>query len=133
MSVDWKVAEINHWRIGKADMARRAGKEFLDEVRVDLPQLDAKNYEVQVRRHEQYQQCQHQQSQQQGARNPLWSGGEEAFLLAKHRAGMKWTDISNRLPGRTRFACASHHHFLLEKCGGWSPELQNKLCKVYER
>ncbi|KAG6283752.1 hypothetical protein E4U09_000163 [Claviceps aff. purpurea] len=122
--VSWRDAEINHWRIGQAEMRRRVGNEFLTEVCIDLPQLGANNHEAQ----EQIQ----QQCQQQRPRNP-WSGDEEAILLAKHRKGIKWKDISSDLPGRTPKACSCQHRYLLTRCGGWSPELQNRFCKEYDR
>ncbi|KAG6285494.1 hypothetical protein E4U09_007279 [Claviceps aff. purpurea] len=122
----WIVAELNHWRIGQAEMASRSGKEFLSEDPVNLPQLEARlaeNYEAQV------------QSQQQNTHDSIWSGDEEAILLAKYRANLKWSDISACFPGQTRSqeACRGHYRRLLKRCGGWSPELQNKLCKVYDR
>ncbi|KAG6155179.1 hypothetical protein E4U11_006140 [Claviceps purpurea] len=125
----WIVAELNHWRIGQADMARRSGKEFLSEDPVNLPQLEARlaeNYEAQVQSQ--------QQDQQQSTHGSLWSGDEEAILLAKYRANLKWSDISACFPGQTRSqkACKCHYGDLLGRCGGWSPELQNKLCKAYE-
>ncbi|KAG6153588.1 hypothetical protein E4U11_006922 [Claviceps purpurea] len=123
--VSWRDAEINHWRIGQAEMRRRVGNEFLTEVCIDPPQLGANNHEEQ----EQIQ----QQCQQQRPRNSPWSGDEEAILLAKHREGIKWKDISSDLPGRTHRACSGQYHHLLTRCGGWSPELQNRLCKEYDR
>ncbi|KAG6291331.1 hypothetical protein E4U09_003970 [Claviceps aff. purpurea] len=127
----WTVAELNHWCIGRSEMAKRVGKEFLSEAPdpVYLLQLEAKlakNAEAQVQSQ--------QQDQQQSTRNSFWSGDEEAILFAKHRANLKWSDISACFPGQTRSegSCRGHHWRLLKRCGGWSPELQNKLCKVYE-
>ncbi|CCE30548.1 related to DRPLA protein [Claviceps purpurea 20.1] len=128
----WIVAELNHWSINRSEMAKRVGKEFLTEAPdpVYLLQLEAKlakNDEAQVQSQ--------QQDQQQSTHNSPWSGHEEAILLAKYRANLKWNDISTyfNFPERTPKACELHYSFLLKRCGGWSPELQNKLCKVYER
>ncbi|KAG5920569.1 hypothetical protein E4U61_007716 [Claviceps capensis] len=124
-TVHWTDAELNHWRIGQADMRRRAGNQFLTEARIDLPQLEAKNDEAQVQRQ--------QQHPQQHTKCRTWSGDEEAILFAKYRKGMTWQEISTYFPGRTTVACTSHHFQLLGRCGAWSPERQNELCKEYER
>ncbi|KAG5964716.1 hypothetical protein E4U56_002107 [Claviceps arundinis] len=130
MSIDtsWTVVENNHWSIGQADMARRAGEKFLSEDPVNLPQLEARLAE-----YNQAQVQSQQQVQQQSTHKLRWSGDEEAILLAKYRADLKWSDISIYFPERTTKACEVHYSFLLERCGGWSPELQNELCKVYKR
>ncbi|KAG6153585.1 hypothetical protein E4U11_006919 [Claviceps purpurea] len=124
----WTVAELNHWCIGRGEMAKRAGEEFLSEAPIDLPQLEAKNYNAQVQSQQQY-----QEQGVQAPKNSPWSGDEEAILLAKHREGLQWTDISNCLPGRTPNACSSHCSILNSRCEeGWSPELQNEFCKHYD-
>ncbi|KAG6060555.1 hypothetical protein E4U32_003396 [Claviceps aff. humidiphila group G2b] len=130
MSIDtsWTVVENNHWSIGQADMARRADEKFLSEDPVNLPQLEAR-----VAEHNQAQVQSQQQVRQQNNHILCWSGDEEAILFAKRRAKLNWSDISIYFPERTTKACEAHHWFLLERCGGWSPELQNELCKVYER
>ncbi|KAG6070632.1 hypothetical protein E4U16_006735 [Claviceps sp. LM84 group G4] len=93
----WRVAEHNHWCIGQLEMARRAGEEFLINDPVDLPQLEANNYQRYNNA-----QVQIQQHPQQVTEIPTWSGDEEAILLAKYRAEMQWKDISTYLPGRLK-------------------------------
>ncbi|KAG6240676.1 hypothetical protein E4U23_007391 [Claviceps purpurea] len=134
MSADtsWTLAELNHWCIGQVEMARRAGKEFLSKAPdpVYLLQLEAKlakNDEAQVQSQKRY-----QQQGGQGPKNRLWSGDEEAILLAKYREGLQWKDISSSLPGRTLNACRGHNLVLIKRCEGWSPERQNELCKHYD-
>ncbi|KAG6060862.1 hypothetical protein E4U33_006873 [Claviceps sp. LM78 group G4] len=122
----WRVAEHNHWCIGQLEMARRAGEEFLINDPVDLPQLEANNYQRYNNA-----QVQIQQHPQQVTEIPTWSGDEEAILLAKYRAEMQWKDISTYLPGRSVHTCRWHYHYLIKRCDGWSPELQNELCQWY--
>ncbi|KAG6074343.1 hypothetical protein E4U16_004018 [Claviceps sp. LM84 group G4] len=105
----WRVAEHNHWCIGRLEMERRAGEEFLTKAPVQIQQQD----------------------QQQVTKNPDWSGDEEAILLAKRSAHMQWKDISTCLPGRTVKGCQLRYHQLTKRCDGWSPELQNELCQQY--
>ncbi|KAG6184005.1 hypothetical protein E4U27_001091 [Claviceps purpurea] len=123
----WTVAELNHWCIGPLEMARRAGEEFLSEAPVDLPQLEAKNYNAQVQSQQQY-----QEQGVQAPKNSPWSGDEEAILLAKYRKDLQWKDISSSLPGRTPNACQRHCSILHRRCEGWSPERQNEFCKHYD-
>ncbi|KAG6036380.1 hypothetical protein E4U40_001036 [Claviceps sp. LM458 group G5] len=125
--VSWTDAERNHWRIGKSDMARRAGDEFLSVAVAYIPQLGANSDAVQESRLQQF--------QQQRWSGAAWSGQEEAVLFSMIRENMtweQWEDISSCLPGRTPKACEHHRYFLFKRCDGWSPELQNELCKVYK-
>ncbi|KAG5939415.1 hypothetical protein E4U59_003126 [Claviceps monticola] len=124
MSVPWTEAEANHWRLGKAEIARRSRDESFSTACVDLPELHVDDAEVQSQR---------QQQDQQQLQKIEWSGKEEALLFACKRAGRSWEEIAEYLPERTTTSCKGYYYRLLKRCGGWSPELQNKLCRIYDR
>ncbi|KAG5921144.1 hypothetical protein E4U61_007077 [Claviceps capensis] len=139
MSVPWTEAEANHWRLGKAEIARRSRDKSFSTACVDLPQLHVDDAEVQSQRQQQDQQQQDQQQQdqqqqdQQQLQRTEWSGKEEALLFACKRAGKSWEEIAEYLPERTITSCKGYYYRLLRRCGGWSPEQQNELCRIYER
>ncbi|KAG6054175.1 hypothetical protein E4U32_007075 [Claviceps aff. humidiphila group G2b] len=145
MSVPWTEAEANHWRLGKAEIRKRSSDECFSTVRVDLRHLHVDEAEVQSRKQQQGQQQQGQQQQgqqqqdeqqqdeQQLQRVAEWSGKEETLLYACKRAGKSWEEIAEYLPERTIMSCKGYYYRLLKRCGGWSPELQTKLCRIYER
>jgi hypothetical protein len=61
-----------------------------------------------------------------------WFPDEDALVIELRERGMKWDDISKRLPGRSATSCRLHYqHFL----GGrdWNEEKKNKLARLYER
>ncbi|KAI1210420.1 uncharacterized protein F4807DRAFT_65622 [Annulohypoxylon truncatum] len=59
---------------------------------------------------------------------------EENDLITKLRGnGMKWDDISKRLPGRSAISCRLHYQNYLEKRSWWDEEKKNKLARLYER
>ncbi|KAG5956933.1 hypothetical protein E4U56_006226 [Claviceps arundinis] len=137
MSVPWTEAEANHWRLGKAEIRKRSSDDSFSTVRVDLSHLHVDEAEVQSRRQQQdpdqQQQGQQQQDEQKLQRVAEWSGKEETLLYACKRAGKSWEEIAEYLPERTIMSCKAYYYRLLKRCGGWSPELQNKLCRIYER
>ena len=62
-----------------------------------------------------------------------WNVEENKLIIALRGQGMKWSDISRRIPGRTELACRLHYQNYLEKRGDWDEERKNKLARVYER
>lgn len=62
-----------------------------------------------------------------------WNTEENRTIIALRGQGMKWSDISSRIPGRTELACRLHYQNYLEKRGDWDEERKNKLARVYER
>ena len=62
-----------------------------------------------------------------------WNVDENKRIIALRGQGMKWSDISRHIPGRTELACRLHYQNYLEKRGDWDEEKKNKLARVYER
>ena len=62
-----------------------------------------------------------------------WNAEENQLIIELRGQGMKWSDISRRIPGRTELACRLHYQNYLEKRGDWDEERKNKLARVYER
>lgn len=62
-----------------------------------------------------------------------WSPEEDAQIIALRGSGMKWDDISKRLPGRSSISCRLHYQNYLERRGEWDEERKNKLARLYER
>ncbi|KAG6242751.1 hypothetical protein E4U25_003058 [Claviceps purpurea] len=120
MPVSWSEAEKIHWILGSAQMEKRGNDNSFPTTRVNRPAL-------------QYQQP--QDEQQQAVNDPRleWSGDEEAFLFAYHRAGLAWNDIAKLMPGRTAHACESYHREQTATGPAWPQERKNELCKLYVR
>ncbi|KAG5914188.1 hypothetical protein E4U61_006021 [Claviceps capensis] len=133
LAVSWSEAEIIHWIIVKAQMAKRGSDDSFRTTRVNTPPFQLVDTLVRARRQQQDQQ--QQQQQQQGFKKPKleWSGEEEAFLFAYQRSGMGWETISRLLPGRTATGCRNYHWIQSQTGPTWSQERKNKLCKLYER
>jgi hypothetical protein len=62
-----------------------------------------------------------------------WSPEEDALIIELRGSGMKWDDISKRLPGRSPISCRLHYQNYLEKRSEWDEERKNKLARLYER
>ncbi len=62
-----------------------------------------------------------------------WSPEEDALMIELRSRGMKWDDISKRLPGRSAISCRLHYQNYLEKRSEWDNERKDKLAKLYER
>jgi len=62
-----------------------------------------------------------------------WSPDEDALLIELRASGMKWDDISKRLPGRSAISCRLHYQNFLERRSEWDEERKNKLARLYER
>ncbi|KAK7921117.1 hypothetical protein PG985_009139, partial [Apiospora marii] len=62
-----------------------------------------------------------------------WSAEEDALIIELRGNGMKWEDISKRLPGRSAISCRLHYQNYLERRSEWDEERKNKLARLYER
>jgi len=62
-----------------------------------------------------------------------WSAEEDASITELRGSGMKWEDISKRLPGRSAISCRLHYQNYLERRSEWDEEKKNKLARLYER
>jgi hypothetical protein len=62
-----------------------------------------------------------------------WSPDEDALIIELRGSGMKWEDISKRLPGRSAISCRLHYQNYLERRSEWDEERKNKLARLYER
>jgi hypothetical protein len=62
-----------------------------------------------------------------------WSADEDALIIELRGGGMKWDDISKRLPGRSSISCRLHYQNYLERRLPWDEERKNKLARLYER
>ncbi|KAH6670113.1 hypothetical protein B0J14DRAFT_619186 [Halenospora varia] len=62
-----------------------------------------------------------------------WSAEEDALIIDLRGGGMKWEDISKRLPGRSAISCRLHYQNYLERRSEWDEERKNKLARLYER
>lgn len=80
----------------------------------------------------------HQQQQGGSTDSPAkkqskWSAEEDALIIELRGSGMKWDDISKRLPGRSPISCRLHYQNYLERRSEWDEERKNKLARLYER
>lgn len=62
-----------------------------------------------------------------------WSQEEDALIIELRGSGMKWEDISKRLPGRSAISCRLHYQNYLERRSEWDEDRKNKLARLYER
>lgn len=62
-----------------------------------------------------------------------WSPEEDAIIIELRGRGMKWEDVSKRLPGRSAISCRLHYQNYLERRSEWDEERKNKLARLYER
>jgi hypothetical protein len=62
-----------------------------------------------------------------------WSPDEDALIIELRGSGMKWEDISKRLPGRSAISCRLHYQNYLERRSDWDEDRKNKLARLYER
>lgn len=74
----------------------------------------------------------------QGSDQPVkkqskWSPEEDALIIELRGSGMKWEDVSKRLPGRSAISCRLHYQNYLERRSEWDEERKNKLARLYER
>ncbi|RSL65092.1 hypothetical protein CEP53_003839 [Fusarium sp. AF-6] len=71
--------------------------------------------------------------QQPVKKQSKWSPEEDALIIELRGSGMKWEDISKRLPGRSAISCRLHYQNYLERRSEWDEERKNKLARLYER
>ncbi|QBZ60309.1 hypothetical protein PoMZ_07249 [Pyricularia oryzae] len=62
-----------------------------------------------------------------------WTPEEDAIIIELRGSGMKWDEISKRLPGRSSISCRLHYQNYLERRSEWDEERKNKLARLYER
>ncbi|EED15055.1 MYB DNA-binding domain protein [Talaromyces stipitatus ATCC 10500] len=62
-----------------------------------------------------------------------WSPEEDALIIELRGRGMKWEDISKKLPGRSAISCRLHYQNYLERRSEWDEDRKNKLARLYER
>ena len=62
-----------------------------------------------------------------------WTPSEDALIIDLRGSGMKWEDISKRLPGRSAISCRLHYQNYLERRSEWDEEKKNRLARLYER
>ncbi|KOS22956.1 snRNA-activating protein complex subunit 4 [Escovopsis weberi] len=62
-----------------------------------------------------------------------WSPEEDALIIELRGSGMKWEDVSKKLPGRSAISCRLHYQNYLERRSEWDEERKNKLARLYER
>ncbi|KAI9815728.1 MAG: hypothetical protein M1827_002124 [Pycnora praestabilis] len=72
-------------------------------------------------------------SESPAKRQSKWSAEEDALIIDLRGSGMKWEDISKRLPGRSALSCRLHYQNYLERRSEWDEERKNKLARLYER
>ena len=66
-------------------------------------------------------------------RQSKWTPEEDAIIIELRGSGMKWEDISKRLPGRSAISCRLHYQNYLERRSEWDEEKKNRLARLYER
>ncbi|MCJ1392723.1 hypothetical protein MMC18_005594 [Xylographa bjoerkii] len=62
-----------------------------------------------------------------------WTPEEDNLIIELRAPGMKWEEISKRLPGRSAISCRLHYQNYLERRGDWDEEKKNRLARLYER
>ncbi|KAI9716546.1 MAG: hypothetical protein M1812_005277 [Candelaria pacifica] len=72
-------------------------------------------------------------SESPAKKSSKWSPEEDALIIDLRGGGMKWEDISQRLPGRSSLSCRLHYQNYLERRSEWDEERKNKLARLYER
>jgi hypothetical protein len=66
-------------------------------------------------------------------RQAKWSPEEDTLIIELRGKGMKWEDISKRLPGRSAISCRLHYQNYLERRSEWDEDKKDKLARLYER
>ncbi|KAK2741450.1 hypothetical protein FQN57_005583 [Myotisia sp. PD_48] len=62
-----------------------------------------------------------------------WSPEEDMMITHLRGRGMKWEDISKKLPNRSPISCRLHYQNYLERRSDWDEDKKNKLARLYER
>ncbi|KAG6237002.1 hypothetical protein E4U23_008712, partial [Claviceps purpurea] len=135
MSVPWTEAEQYHWSLGKIEMQNRAvdpdfretwQKDYVVSETDDDSNLASPSVDDAVVSADQ-----EQRKTQSGPTGP-WSGGEVNSLFNHRAAGKNGDEISILVPGRSAEKCKSHFYFVRSRAGGWRPELQTDLSRLYQ-
>lgn len=134
MNVPWIDAERNHWSLGREEIENRAGDpDFRETWQRDFVASENDNDsnfapppadDANVSAHE-------DQGRTRSGKRVLWSGEEETSLLNQIQAGKHWDEMSTLLPRRNARGCKSRDSLLRKRAGGWGPELQTDLCRLY--
>lgn len=66
-------------------------------------------------------------------RQSKWTPEEDTLIIELRGSGMKWEEISKRLPGRSAISCRLHYQNYLERRSEWDEERKNRLARLYER
>lgn len=66
-------------------------------------------------------------------RQSKWTPDEDSLIIELRGSGMKWEEISKRLPGRSAISCRLHYQNYLERRSEWDEERKNRLARLYER
>ncbi|KAL1864673.1 hypothetical protein Plec18167_009673 [Paecilomyces lecythidis] len=61
-----------------------------------------------------------------------WSESEDMRIIELRGRGMKWEDISRKLPGRSATSCRLHYQNYLERRCYWDEEKKTKLAVMYD-
>ncbi|KAI9849412.1 MAG: hypothetical protein M1838_000155 [Thelocarpon superellum] len=61
-----------------------------------------------------------------------WSPEEDAVIIDLRGRGMKWEDISKKLPGRSAISCRLHYQNYLERRSEWDNERKNRLARLFK-
>lgn len=72
-------------------------------------------------------------SEQPVKKQSKWTPTEDATIIELRGGGMKWEEISRRLPGRSAISCRLHYQNYLERRSEWDEDRKNKLARLYER
>ncbi|MCJ1384944.1 hypothetical protein MMC17_008062 [Xylographa soralifera] len=66
-------------------------------------------------------------------RQSKWTPEEDALIVMLRAPGMKWEEISQRLPGRSAISCRLHYQNYIERRSEWDDEKKDRLARLYER
>lgn len=72
-------------------------------------------------------------SQPPAKKQSKWTPEEDSLIIELRGQGMKWVDISERVPGRSDISCRLRYQNYLERRAEWDDEKKDKLARLYER
>lgn len=75
----------------------------------------------------------HQGEQPPPKKMGKWTAEEDALAIDLRAKGMKWDDISKRIPGRSPISCRLRYQNYSEKRPDWTEERLNNMAKLYNR
>lgn len=73
------------------------------------------------------------QSRAPAKKQSKWSKEEDAVIIKLRGGGMKWKNISKKLPGRSATSCRLHYQNYLERRSEWTEDRKDRLAQLYER